>query len=53
MIRTAQTRANPLALVPASVRTGDPTTRFEEMIARVAVSLDRRLDDELCTTRGS
>lgn len=47
MMRTTQTRVNPLALVPASVRTGDPTTRFEEMIARVAVSLDRRLDDEL------
>ena len=49
MINTGlkQKRANPLALVPASVRTGDPTTRFEEMIARVAVSLDRRLDDEL------
>ncbi len=47
MIRTGSSRANPLALVPASVRTGDPTTRFEEMISRVAVSLDRRSDDEL------
>jgi hypothetical protein len=36
-----------MALVPPSVRTGDPTTRFEEMIAHVAVSLDRRLDEEL------
>ena len=47
MIKSVQTSAHPMALVPASVRTGDPTTRFEEMVARVAVSLDRRMDDEL------
>ena len=47
MISSGKSRVNPLALIPASVRTGDPTTRFEEMIARVAVSLDRRTEDEL------
>jgi hypothetical protein len=47
MIKTADFTANELAMVPASVRTGDPTTRFEEMVSRTALSLDRRTNDEL------
>ena len=47
MIKTSGITASGLALTPTSVRDGDPTTRFEEMISRAAHSLDRRSDDEL------
>lgn len=47
MIKTSPYTVKDLAMVPVSARTGDPTSRFEENIARAALSLDRRTDDEL------
>jgi hypothetical protein len=41
------TEYNQIARSPKTARQGDPTTRFEEMVARAAVSLDERSDAQL------
>ena len=48
MIKTADFSTSELAFKPAEhVRYGDPTVRFEDMIARAALSLDLRSDEQL------
>jgi hypothetical protein len=41
------TEYNQIARPPKTAGRGDPTTRFEEMVARAAVSLDERSDAQL------
>lgn len=48
MIKTAEVVTNELSFKPVqSVGYGDPTVRFEDMIARAALSLDLRTDEQL------
>src|SRR6267142_6642775 len=48
MIRTATINGEELTFkATENLLYGDPTTRFEDMIARVSVNLEKRTDEEL------